>query len=92
MITLACINNYIELRRLYYTFFSFTFEVAFESSNVFSHHRYAYRCHIVLHCIIFTFTNLRLYSIQSITESKSVNNHNMYLIQQCLPSQSLGFL
>lgn len=70
----------------------FTFEVAFESSNVFSHHRYTYRCHIVLHCIIFTLTNLRLYSIQSITESESVNIHNMYLIQQCLPSPSLGFL
>lgn len=54
MITLAYINDYIELLRLYYTFFSFTFEVAFESSNVFSHHSHAYRCHIVLHCITFT--------------------------------------
>lgn len=69
MITLACINNYIELLRIYYTFFSFTFEVAFESSNVFSHNSHAFRCHTMLYCIVFTLTNLRLYSIQSITES-----------------------
>lgn len=53
MIILVYINNYIELLRLYYIFFSFIFEVVFEFLNVFSYYSYVYRCYIVLYCIIF---------------------------------------
>lgn len=57
MITLAYINDYIELLRLYYTFFSFTFEVAFESLNLQMcsvttvMHTDVILCYIVLHLL-----------------------------------------